>query len=120
MKKKIKDLTIGEISKICKQRQGCYKTCPLYDLEFLCLGTKNMSRKNLNIEIEFELEDVGWQRFRIAMAKLGYTKEILIDALVDCYAKDNCVIEELNKMSIKEIYFKYKDACCEFIEESIV
>ena len=118
MKKKIKDLTIGEISKICKQRQGCYKTCPLYELGFLCLGTKNMSRKNLNKEIEFELEDEGWQRFRFALARLGYDKEIICENLPDYI--DGVNSEELAKMSIKQIYFKYKVECEEWIEESIV
>lgn len=56
MKKKIKDLTVGEIEKICKSgiRKGtCFGSkCPLYQFQWLCLGVKNLNKKALESEVE--------------------------------------------------------------------
>lgn len=55
MKKKIKDLTLGELKNICKKNtESCYD-CPLFELDFLCKDNPMDYTDNaLNKEIEVE------------------------------------------------------------------
>ena len=39
MKKKIKDLTIKDVSKICKKYKSCSNKCPLYE-NYACLNKR--------------------------------------------------------------------------------
>ena len=50
MKKKIEELTIRDIKKICLKHKNCVN-CPLEKYEFLCLGLENMKEKTLKDEV---------------------------------------------------------------------
>lgn len=57
MKKQVKDLTIGEIKMICKNtsKVECNKgNCPLFKHLWLCLGLRNMKKKEMESEVEFD------------------------------------------------------------------
>ena len=54
MKKKIKELTIEEIANECKKRhRGCGK-CPLQEHQWCCMGQLNMTKKELESEVEID------------------------------------------------------------------
>ena len=52
MKKKIKDLTGKEVTKICRKNKHCVNSCPLYD-RGACLN----KRYRINIEKEVEIDE---------------------------------------------------------------
>jgi hypothetical protein len=54
MIKKIKELTVQDIRNICTSHTVCNKKCPLLEYSWLCMGTANMTKKNLEVEISYE------------------------------------------------------------------
>ena len=51
---KIKNLTIAKINEICRKHK-C-KECPLINHTWLCLGTKNMTKKELETDIKLKYD----------------------------------------------------------------
>ena len=52
--RKIKDLTIGDIKKICKKHRRCNNLCPLYEHELCCINFNLMNKKELESEIDYD------------------------------------------------------------------
>ena len=50
--KKIKDLTIQDIKRICKKHGKCSPSCPLASHYWLCLGLENMTKKEMEEDIK--------------------------------------------------------------------
>lgn len=53
MAKKIKDLTVQEIKNNCRKHRRCYG-CSFQEHSWLCLGLKNMKKKELEKEVEVD------------------------------------------------------------------
>ena len=51
---KIENLTVRDIKNVCKNKRYCNKNCAFYKHQWLCLGLKNMTEKELNSEVEIK------------------------------------------------------------------
>ena len=58
------------------------------------------------------------KNFNIALCKLGFTKIHIIDNLPDYL--DGVSSKDLRKMTVKEIYTKYKKECIEWIDDNAI
>jgi hypothetical protein len=60
MKKKLKDLTLGEVKKIHlkhfnQDKEWCDRNCPLWELEHICgWETPELTNEDLDQEVEME------------------------------------------------------------------
>ena len=50
----IKDLTLQDIKNICRSKGRCSKKCPLYEHTWCCMGLKNMTKREMESEINYE------------------------------------------------------------------